>query len=987
MQNEEDLEVRIDRRTNGRRIKYVLFIVSMLLIPAVGVAIRMGLLYGLGYPSAVLDVTDPLVAHGERASGRLAWQVVAGMAVKPHGFNTDANLDVQHFIRQKLLEIRNKSSCGSFGLDSIEIVSDTVDATIEDYNRTVYLYESNNVLCRIRGQSEESLLVSSHYDSVPVSFGVTDDGVSVGSMVSLFQSLVNRHCKQPLSNSIVFNFNNGEEIELLGAQAFLRHPWFSDVKAFVNLEGTGAAGGERSQLFRTNSLAVVSEFMHNAVYPHASVISNNLMRLIPSETDYRPYSVQGRLPGIDIAFYSYRYLYHTSSDDVNHAKPIAAQHMSDNLLQFCLSMVASPKSPLSQLEKVPAFNDDKPNNVLPVPDFLFHDIFGFHGITVTKGLFVSACVLLLVAVMATTIIKLSALYFNFGFRRMIRRAVVPYCDALLLVIFTFLVTMASITTVSLVKHFLNPASTYGQPWMMLAYQIALILSVFTLCQAVWSPIAKALHLRPKTDSAIYQELPVASAMLEHYEDGSEDEITNEDLDELTEEAEQPNDGIRRRHNRLFSNGPSLTAWLPFGVLGFWTILLVVNIALASNGIMAGYMAFEWTLFSLITCAATLTIESSLRRWYNSQLMQQILVDEHEVVETLEQSVILKYYESWSWLIQFLLATTVPFIQGLDILHMCMIALPSLVGDGVPGVAIDVSIGFLLVTLLINFLPIVSLFHRKLASLMFASAFVFLWIAAVCMPSFSPDRPQKMMYMELWDISNRTTAMYSTVKVAVFPTMSSVDWKAELEASGRHGNTTFRDLMDDMKCPSEPEKHYSVQDCVAVVNRVPEFESGIPTQDLITMEATVSTTALIRTVEGTITSPPNTRICQLQIQNIDTHQVIDVTIDAHLGVSKWAPIPKYFNLTNPINVFRRSHDYDDKRMRIPFRIQHLDGGDGKVSVTCFFDLETSPTYRLLKKVKPDWMLFAHMRFERKLVTDPYDRAGPIAVRKTFELKQY
>lgn len=47
----------------------------------------------------------------------------------------------------------------------------------------------------------------------------------------MIRNLINH----PVKHNIIFNINNGEEVGLYGAAAFMKHPWSKDVKAFVNL--------------------------------------------------------------------------------------------------------------------------------------------------------------------------------------------------------------------------------------------------------------------------------------------------------------------------------------------------------------------------------------------------------------------------------------------------------------------------------------------------------------------------------------------------------------------------------------------------------------------------------------------------------------------------------------------------------------------------------------------------------------------------------
>jgi Zn-dependent M28 family amino/carboxypeptidase len=47
----------------------------------------------------------------------------------------------------------------------------------------------------------------------------------------MIRNLINH----PVKHNVIFNINNGEEVGLYGAGAFMKHPWSKDVKAFVNL--------------------------------------------------------------------------------------------------------------------------------------------------------------------------------------------------------------------------------------------------------------------------------------------------------------------------------------------------------------------------------------------------------------------------------------------------------------------------------------------------------------------------------------------------------------------------------------------------------------------------------------------------------------------------------------------------------------------------------------------------------------------------------
>jgi len=83
-------------------------------------------------------------------------------------------------------------------------------------------------------------------------------------------------------------------------------------------------------LFRTSNAAVANAY-HGTPYPRVAQVSNDFFKsgLIRSETDYIVYEDMngGFTPGLDVAFYRPRALYHTPLDDIRHASRSSLQHM------------------------------------------------------------------------------------------------------------------------------------------------------------------------------------------------------------------------------------------------------------------------------------------------------------------------------------------------------------------------------------------------------------------------------------------------------------------------------------------------------------------------------------------------------------------------------------------------------------------------------------------------------------------------------------
>ncbi|KAG0281633.1 hypothetical protein BGZ96_001063 [Linnemannia gamsii] len=195
-------------------------------------------------------------------------------------------------------------------------------------------------------ESQSALLVSAHFDSVSTSYGATDNGGGVAVALALIRHFIHH----PVEHTLIFNVNNAEEDGLLGAAVFMGapsnsttetgqgHPWKKHVKAFINLEGAGSGGP--SLLFRASNSDIVRQYAGNAPFPHASVFSNDIFQLglINSDTDYTIYT-QHDIPGLDIAFYQRRSMYHSATDYL----PIQSlHHMGSNVQATIVGLCNSP---------------------------------------------------------------------------------------------------------------------------------------------------------------------------------------------------------------------------------------------------------------------------------------------------------------------------------------------------------------------------------------------------------------------------------------------------------------------------------------------------------------------------------------------------------------------------------------------------------------------------------------------------------------------
>lgn len=316
--------VRAIRAVFGYRKTSLTFLVALVLFATVLLsAVDNSLEWTVSLPSEKLETTllDNL------------WDYLQKIALVEHTYTSPGNDYVHDVLERRIKQLVAAKKYAEYDNDLNKTNNVMFSVNYLSYDSVSY-YESNNLLVRVNGTNPDlpAFLVSAHYDSVPSSYGVTDDGMGVASLLGLLEHLTNSKTKQP-KRTVIFNFNNNEEFGLYGATAFLDHPWFKQIKYFLNLEGTGAGG--KAVLFRGTDYGIVKHFS-NVRYPYATSLFqqgfNN--KLIHSETDYAVYKGKGGLRGLDLAFYKPRDIYHTGGDNIKNVNKKSLWHMLSSTLDF-----------------------------------------------------------------------------------------------------------------------------------------------------------------------------------------------------------------------------------------------------------------------------------------------------------------------------------------------------------------------------------------------------------------------------------------------------------------------------------------------------------------------------------------------------------------------------------------------------------------------------------------------------------------------------
>ncbi len=182
------------------------------------------------------------------------------------------------------------------------------------------------------------VLLSAHYDSTPVGPGAGDAGAGVAAMLETVFILKDR----PLQRPVTFLFNEGEELGLLGARAFVdRDPLARQVDSLINLEARGVTGPVH--MFETNKPngAAITAFARAVDVPVANSLSTDVYRLMPNYTDVNTFEPLGWTT-LNLAMIGNETRYHSAGDDIGGLDARSLQHMGDQALALATELSSNP---------------------------------------------------------------------------------------------------------------------------------------------------------------------------------------------------------------------------------------------------------------------------------------------------------------------------------------------------------------------------------------------------------------------------------------------------------------------------------------------------------------------------------------------------------------------------------------------------------------------------------------------------------------------
>jgi hypothetical protein len=186
-----------------------------------------------------------------------------------------------------------------------------------------------NVIAMPPGAAKGDIVIlTAHYDSVPSGPGASDDGQGIATMLEVARAIRG----EKFRNRVAFLATDGEEIGLVGAEAFVADPQrLRDVKAVISVEMRGTYGG--STMFETSegNRWLIRHLASALSAPQASSVFYSIYKLLPNDTDVTVFKRAG-LAAINFGAIRGVNWYHTPFDDLAHTSARTLQHHGENAL-------------------------------------------------------------------------------------------------------------------------------------------------------------------------------------------------------------------------------------------------------------------------------------------------------------------------------------------------------------------------------------------------------------------------------------------------------------------------------------------------------------------------------------------------------------------------------------------------------------------------------------------------------------------------------
>ena len=231
------------------------------------------------------------------------------IASKPHSMGTNEHSKVREYIVDELKKMG---------------IEPEIQVTEVFYPDKYLAATVKNIIVTLSGtESSKSILIAGHYDSVIDSYGASDDGSAVVTMLETIRLL---RLKQPIKNDIIFLFTDGEEIGLTGASAFIeKHPLAKTIGLVLNFDSSGTSGPSTLYQTSNDNNWIINEFAKAVPFPIANSIFYEVSRNEPDDTDFSLFKKNGS-SGFNFLYFEHKFDYHTGGDNAQNISVESIQH-------------------------------------------------------------------------------------------------------------------------------------------------------------------------------------------------------------------------------------------------------------------------------------------------------------------------------------------------------------------------------------------------------------------------------------------------------------------------------------------------------------------------------------------------------------------------------------------------------------------------------------------------------------------------------------
>lgn len=278
-----------------------------------------GLVIGLAFerqtPPRPKDAAAPAGQFSAGRAGQTLARLLADGA--PHPVGSPAHAQMRQRVLDELIAL---------GLQPEMQTAHRCDAAEPEMLTCAYV---TNILARLPGAQEgPALLLAAHYDSAGAGPGAADDGAGVAALLETARAW---RALGPARSPLILLIDDGEELSLVGARAFLEHPWAKQVGAVINLEARGSAGP--AILFETSpeNAWLVQAYQAASEYPAAASLAYSVYEMMSSDTDMTVFREAG-WPGLNFALAQNPVVYHMPQDNLANLSQESLQHLGDTTL-------------------------------------------------------------------------------------------------------------------------------------------------------------------------------------------------------------------------------------------------------------------------------------------------------------------------------------------------------------------------------------------------------------------------------------------------------------------------------------------------------------------------------------------------------------------------------------------------------------------------------------------------------------------------------